>query len=150
MPMTVTREEVAETAETAKVAGVGEDGEGGEFPETNLAQVPCIRYSITFQRKSMSALFDLGSKVNTIYLASSQELGLPIRLRDVKAQKIDGNMLDTYEMIVATFLVTDKANQVRFFEETFIMANISPNVILGMLFLTLSGANVDFLDRKLC
>ena len=29
------------------------------------------------------------------------------------------------------------------------MANISPKVVLGMLFLTLSGANIDFLGREL-
>ena len=30
------------------------------------------------------------------------------------------------------------------------MANVSPRIVFGMLFLTLSGANVDFLDRELC
>ena len=68
---------------------------------------------------------------------------------DVGAQKIDGSTLDTYGMIVAAFSVTDKANRVRFFEETFLVANVSPEVVLGMPFLTLSGADVDFLDREL-
>ena len=31
--------------------------------------------------------------------------------------------------------MTDKANRVRFFEKTFLVANISPEVVLGMLFL---------------
>ena len=44
--------------------------------------------------------------------------------------------------------MTDKVNQVRFFEETFLMANVSPEVVFGMLFLTLSGADVDFLNWK--
>ena len=52
-------------------------------------------------------------------------------------------------MVVAAFSVTDKANRVRFFEETFLVANVSPEVVLGMPFLTLSGADVDFLDRDL-
>ena len=43
----------------------------------------------------------------------------------------------------------DKANQVRFFEETFLVANISPEVVLGMLFPTLSNADVDFLSQEL-
>ena len=47
-------------------------------------------------------------------------------------------------MVVAAFLVVDKANRVRFFEETFLVANVGPEVVLGMLFLTLSSANVDF------
>ena len=29
------------------------------------------------------------------------------------------------------------------------MANVSPKIVLGMLFITLSGADVDFLDREL-
>ena len=52
-------------------------------------------------------------------------------------------------MVVVAFSVTDKANRVRFFEETFLMANVSPEVVLEMPFLTLSGADVDFLGWKL-
>ena len=52
-------------------------------------------------------------------------------------------------MVVVAFSVTDKANRVRFFEETFLVANVSPEVVLGMLFLTLSGADVDFSGREL-
>ena len=44
---------------------------------------------------------------------------------------------------------TDKENRVRFFEETFLVANVSPEVVLGMSFLTFSSADVDFLDREL-
>ena len=42
--------------------------------------------------------------------------------------------------------MTDKANRVRFFEETFLVANVSPEVVFRILFLTLSGADVDFLN----
>ena len=35
------------------------------------------------------------------------------------------------------------------FEETFLVANVSPDMVFGMLFLTLSGADVNFLKRKL-
>ena len=58
-------------------------------------------------------------------------------------------MLETYEMVVATFSVGDKANLVRFFKKTFLMANISPDVILEIDFLTLSDADIDFLGREL-
>ena len=60
---------------------------------------------------------------------------------DVGAQKIDSTMLDIYEMIAAAFSVTDKANQVRFFEKTFSVANVSPEVVLDILSLTLSSAD---------
>ena len=52
-------------------------------------------------------------------------------------------------MVVAAFSVEDKANRVRFFEETFLVANVSPEVVLGMLFLTLSGTDVDFSGQEL-
>ena len=58
-------------------------------------------------------------------------------------------MLHTYGMIVAAFSVINKANQVRFFEEIFLVANVNPEVVFGMFFLTLSDADVDFVDWDL-
>ena len=43
----------------------------------------------------------------------------------------------------------DKANQIRFFEKIFLVVNVSPEVVHGMLFLTLNGADVDVLGREL-
>ena len=48
-------------------------------------------------------------------------------------------------MVVTAFSVINKANQVRFFEKTFMVANVSPKIVLRMLFLTLSSADIDFL-----
>ena len=97
----------------------------------------------------MQALIDSGSEVNAIYPSFIKQLGFHIRSIDVGAQKIDGTMLDTHKMVVAAFSVVDKVNQVRFFEKTFLVANINLEVVFRMLFLTLSGANVDFLGREL-
>ena len=58
-------------------------------------------------------------------------------------------MLDTNKMVVIAFLMIDKANRVRFFEETFLIANISPEIVHEILFFNLSNANIDFLDWKL-
>ena len=151
-PVTRTKEKAVETAKTVETAGIGKDGKEsvGKYPK-NLVQVPYIRYHITFQKNSvpMSALLGSSNEVNAIYLTFAQELGLPIRPTDVGAQKIDNTTLNIYEMVVAAFLVMDKANWVRFFEETFLVANISPKVVFGMLFLTLNGVNVNFSDREL-
>ena len=59
-------------------------------------------------------------------------------------------MLNIYEMIVVAFSLIDKANRVRFFEETLLVANVSPEIVLEMLFFILSNANIDFLDWQLC
>ena len=92
----------------------------------------------------MSLLLDLCSEVNVVHPAFAKEPGLPIRLTDVGAQKIDNNMLDPFGMVVVIFSVTDKANRVSFFEETFLVANVSLKVVFAMPFLTLSGTDVDF------
>ena len=94
----------------------------------------------------MSAFLNSDSEVNAVYLTFAKELGLPIKPTDIGAQKIDSTMLDIYKMVVAAFLVTNKANQVRFFKEIFLVANVSPKIVFRMPFLTLGGANIDFLD----
>ena len=58
-------------------------------------------------------------------------------------------ILNTFRIVVIAFSVTDKANRVRFFKETFLVANVSLEVVFEMLFLTLSGADVDFSGREL-
>ena len=97
----------------------------------------------------MLALFNLVSKVNTVHTAFANELDLSIRPTDDGVQKIDGTMLNIYGIVVVAFSLKDTANQVRFFEETLSMANISPKVVFGMPFLTLSGADVNFLGFEL-
>ena len=118
-----------------------------------LERVPYIHYQVRFKKDvdkaPVQALIDSGSEVNTIYPSFAKQLGLPIKPTDVGAHKIDGTTLDTHGMVVASFSVVDKANRVRFFEETFLVANVSPEVVLGMPFLILSGADVNFSGREL-
>ena len=121
----------------------------GENLRSNFARVPCIRYPINFGKKFVSVLLNSDSEVNAIHLAFAKELSLPIRLTDVRAQKIVGITLETYGMVIVAFLVENKANRVRFFKETFLVANISPEIVFEMSFLTLSGADIDFLRSEL-
>ena len=75
MPVTGTRVETVEaakaveTAEAAETAEVGKNGDESEGEYLNLARVPCIRYFIIFQKKSVPvlALLDSGSDVNGIH-----------------------------------------------------------------------------------
>ena len=117
-PVTGTREEAVEAAESietvkaVETAKVGKDDEESKEEYPNLIRVPCIRYPITFRKKSvsMSALLDSSSEVNAIHPFFAQKLRISIRPTDVGAQKIDGTMLDTFGMVVSAFSVTDKAN----------------------------------------
>ena len=47
-------------------------------------------------------------------------------------------------MVIAGFSIQDKTGKIRFFEETFLLADTSMEVVLGMLFLALSNANIQF------
>ena len=89
--VTGTREEAVEAAkpvgtveavETTKISNNGKESKG-EYQ--NLTRVPCIHYLINFEKQSMSALINLGSKVNAVQPAFAKELGLSIRLTDVEA-----------------------------------------------------------------
>ena len=139
---------VTVSATSTPVTVAREKGVGKNL-EANITRVPCIRYPINFRKKSVSTLLDSDSEVNAVHPAFVKELGLPIRPTDVRTQKIDSTTLETYRMVVAAFSMEDKANQVRFFKETFLVANVSPELVFGMSFLTLSGADIDFLGCEL-
>ena len=113
-----------------------------------LECVLCIYYLVQFKKSTnetqIQALIDLGCKVNTNYPTFVQELGLSIRPTDFRVQNINGITQDTYRIVVQVFLITNKANQVRFFEKTFLVANDCLKVGFRISFLTFSDSNVDF------
>ncbi len=52
-------------------------------------------------------------------------------------------------MVVSTFSVSDKEGRESFFEESFLLANVSPDIVLGMLFLIMSSVNINFQAQDL-
>ncbi len=52
-------------------------------------------------------------------------------------------------MIVFIFSISDKNGKERFFEENFLLADIKPDVIFGMFFITMNNADIDFQARDL-
>ncbi len=58
------------------------------------------------------------------------KLNLVTRKTDISAQKINGLPLVTYEMVLAGFSVQNKLGKVQFFEETFLLADTSIEVVL--------------------
>ena len=60
-------------------------------------------------------MIDSGSKVNVMTLTYIKKLGLRTQKTDVRAQKIDGLSLDTFEMVITGFQVLDKQGKARFF-----------------------------------
>ncbi len=47
-------------------------------------------------------------------------------------------------MVVSIFSIADKNNRERFCKESFLLADVKPNIVLGMPFLIMSNADVDF------
>lgn len=94
----------------------------------------------------MLVLFDLESEVNAIRLTSAKKLNLSIQPTNIKAQKIDNIILNTYKIVVIAFSVTDKVNSIKFFKQIFLIDNVSLEIVFEMLFFILNNANIDFLD----
>ena len=111
-----------------------------------LKSVPYIYYSVQFQegQKQVKALLDSGSKVNAMSLAYVERLGLKTRKTNVRARKIDSSVLETFGMVIVDFRIEDKGGRPRFFQKTFFVANIKFEVILEMLFLKPSNADISF------
>ena len=114
-----------------------------------LQRVLCVHYLICFKKKEVRALIDSSSEINAISLAYASRLGLQVYCTDIGAQKTDGSTFQTFEMVLANFQVEDKPGRARFFQETFFLIKIGAKVILGMPFLTLSNANVQFVEKEL-
>ena len=52
-------------------------------------------------------------------------------------------------MVVSTFSMLDKDSKERFFEESSLLADVKPDIVLRNLFLTMNNADVDFQARDL-
>ena len=47
-------------------------------------------------------------------------------------------------MVVFTFSISDKDGKEKFFKENFLLANVKPDIVFRMFFLTISNADIDF------
>ena len=80
--------------------------------------------------------------------AFAWKLGFQTRKTNVRAQKIHGSILKTFEMVIDDFQIEDKVGRPKFFQEIFLVVDTKFEVILGMSFLKLSNADVSF-DEKI-
>lgn len=93
------------------------------------------------------ALIDSVSKVNTMTLIYTAKLGLRPRPTNVNAQKIDGSILKTYDMIPARLLLQNSQRRVQFLEETFLLDDTSMEILLEILYLALNNTDVKFTEQ---
>lgn len=95
------------------------------------------------------ALLDLKSGINVMNQVFTFQLDLQIQQTNVRALKIDETTLRTYKIVVSIFFVSDQDRKKRFFEKSFFWADIKPDIVLSMLFLTMNNANLDFQAKDL-
>ena len=110
----------------------------------SLERVSCIHYPLHIRKDNadVRVLIDSSSEINAMTPAYASKLGLKVHHINVGTQKIDGSTLETFGMVLANFQVEDKLGRARFFQETFLLADIGAEVVLGMPFLTFSNADI--------
>ncbi|MCJ1270092.1 hypothetical protein MMC22_009986 [Lobaria immixta] len=107
--------------------------------ETLVSTLLILFTTLNLERRCFSYRLN---KVNAVSRKTVKALGLQILHTHWGAATIDGARLDTYGIVLATISVDDKYRQTRWFEETFLIANISQDVVLGMPFLQLADLSI--------
>ncbi len=98
--------------------------------------------------KSFSALADSGAEVNIINRVTAQKMGLPILNTNIGLSAIHGEAVKTYGMHYIEFQQEDQQGRVRYFQDTFLAADINTRMILGMPWLTMANPNIDWSKRS--
>lgn len=76
------------------------------------------------------------------------KLGFNPQKTGVGAQNIDSLPLEIYEMVSAKFLIKDSLRSIQLLKKTFLLANMSMKIILGMPFLSLSNVDIKFAKKS--
>ena len=109
-----------------------------------IYKVLYIYYLVWFQKEQVRALVDSKSKLNTVNPNFAWNLSFYIWKTNIAAKKINSSTRKTFEMVIDDFQVKDKISRPKFFQKTFLVANIIFNVILRMFFLKINNTDVSF------
>ena len=82
-------------------------------------------------------------------LAYAKQLSLQTQKTYIGTSKIEKLLLETFAMIITGFQVINKLNKIWFFQEIFLLANISIKMVLKISFFIVSNIDVYFNKRKL-
>lgn len=81
--------------------------------------------------------------------AFAQMLSFALTPTNIEAQKIVKSLLRTYKIVSTSFSLQNSCRKVRFFEQTYFLTDTYMEIVLGMLFLLLSNADIKFDTEKL-
>ena len=90
----------------------------------------------------------MADKVNMITPAYTKQLGFWAWKTDVRAYKIDCSSLKIYEMAIAAFQVMAKLDRAWLLQKTFLLANITMEIVLKILFFSFSNANIQYAEKE--
>lgn len=68
----------------------------------------CVHYLFWFKNNEVWALINSGSKINAITPTYIAKLSLKIRYINIRAQKIDGSIFKTFEIVLTNFKIKYK------------------------------------------
>lgn len=114
-----------------------------------LQRLPYIQYPVKFRGDKLNVLINFGNKDNAMTSIYVTQIVFAVKFIEIGAQKINSYPLKTYEIVSARFSFQDKEDKDWFFKKTFLLANISIEVILSMTFFTLSNVDINFETRGL-
>lgn len=94
----------------------------------------------------MQAVIDSDSKVHAMKRTLAKELGLRICKTHIDTYKINSSRLETFDIIIALLQVNGKDRKFYFFEETFLLVDISMDFVFRIRFLIFTNVKVNFND----
>ncbi len=62
----------------------------------------------------------------------------------VDTQKINNSTLKTQRIVISIFSMLNKDDRGRFFEKSFLLADVKPDIVTKMPFLIISNVDIDF------
>lgn len=77
--------------------------EASKKDDVVLDQILCIHYLIQFKKNEIQVLINPKGVINAITPAYTSKLGLKVRCTNIGAYKIDGFILKTFKMVLASF-----------------------------------------------
>lgn len=92
--------------------------------------------------------FNSNNKYNVMNFGYNKKLGFKVQKINIRAQKVNSSILKIFEIVSADFQVENKENRPKFFQKTFLIANIKFEVILEILFLKICKADMLLGEEK--
>lgn len=111
--------------------------------EEFIAYSLCLIFGLV-QAHQVESFIDSANKINAMMLEFAAKLAFIHRTTNIGAQNIDGSIVEIYNIVLARFQHQDSFKKIRFFEKTFLLANISMEIVLGKFFSSFYNANFQF------